>query len=244
MNRKSILAGLSLVICASLLLSACAAQATPTASNTVDPNMIYTEAAQTVAAGQAMTEAARPTEAATATLQPSATMDSTASVLLTQTSQAAVQPGAATTLTPAETSQPGVLVSATPGGTPLVLATATSASVLPPANTGDKCEWVSNNPADNTQISKNASFDATIRVRNSGTTTWDARYALRYFGGERMGTPTDLQVNREVKPNETYDFVFTMTMPASTGKKEVLLAVQNADGRNLCFINLPYEVID
>jgi hypothetical protein len=35
-----------------------------------------------------------------------------------------------------------------------------------------------------------------------------------------------------------------MKAPNSTGKKEALIVVQNPDGANMCFINLPLEITE
>jgi len=240
MIKKYTLAGLSLLVSFSLLLSACSPQqATPEAAPTVDANAIYTQAAETVQAGQALTQAAAPTAAPTNTIEPTFTMDPAMEEALRATQAAAVQPGGETG---DEAPEPGQDL-AIPTATGFVLATATRAP-LPQQPTGDKCEWVSNTPADNTQIPKNASFDTTIRVKNSGTTTWNSRYALRYFAGDRMGAPSDFFVQGEVAPNATYDFIFGMKAPDSTGKKEVLLVVQNPDGLSMCFINIPLEITE
>lgn len=232
MTKKQIVAGFSLLLSLSLLLSACSTpQATPEAAPTVDANAIYTQAAQTVQASQAQTQAAQPAVVPTNTPVPTFTMDPAIATALTATANAVLQPGADTAAaSPTATS-----------GSLLSLPTATQGVAGP---IGDKCEWVSNSPADNTEIPKNASFDATIRVRNSGTTTWDSRFALRYYAGDRMGAPSDFYVQRQVAPNDTYDFMFEMKAPDSTGKKEILLVVQNPDGRNMCFINIPLTITE
>ena len=248
MIKKHILTGLTILVAASLLMAGCSGQeASPTTASTIDANAIYTQAAQTVQAGQTLTQAAKPpTKAATEPVAaPTFTMDPAMAAGLTATANAVLQPGAAGTATP--TGQAGVGgPTATQGVkiTPLVLPTATKAAVQPPAATGDKCEWVSNNPADNANLTKSSLFDATIKVKNVGTTTWNTRYALRYYAGERMGVPSDFYVQREVKPNEVYTFLFEMKTPDTTGKKEVIIVIQNPDGRNLCFINLPYQITD
>jgi len=233
MTKKHILAGLSVLVSLSLLLSACTTpQATSEAAPTVDANAIYTQAAQTVQASQAQTQAAQPTNPPTNTPAPTFTMDPTIAAGLTATANAVLPPGAATS---------AASPTATTGG---LLGFATATQSAPAAATGDKCEWVSNSPADNTQIPKNATFDANIRVRNSGTTTWSTRYALRYYAGDRMGAPSDFYVQRAVAPNDTYDFLFEMKAPDSTGTKEILLVVQNPDGRNMCFINIPLIITE
>ncbi len=247
MNNKRNLTGLFILVAASLLIGSCSGQAgSPTTAPTLDANVIYTQAAETVQAGQAMTQAAQPpTQAPTKSIAPTFTMDAGMATSLTATANAVLQPGAQTT--PAATTQAGALVptaTLAAGLTPIVLPTATKASVAPPAATGDLCEWVSNSPSDNTKLTKSSLFDETIKVKNTGTTTWNNKYALRYYAGERMGVPSDFFVQKEVKPGEVYTFLFEMKTPDSTGKKETLIVIQNPDGRNMCFINLPYEIID
>jgi hypothetical protein len=238
MMKKYILAGLCLLAVTSLLLAACSPQQ-PTTQDvpTIDTNAIYTQAAETVQAGISMTEAARPTATVTETPAPTFTMDPAMAQGMTATANAVLQPPAAETPGgPTATQSSIVVLPAT--------ATRPASAQAPAATTGDLCEWVSNNPTDNAKIPKNASFDANIRVKNSGTTTWDNRYALRFYAGDRMGVPTDFYVTGEVKPGSAHSFVFPMKAPDATGKKEVLMVVQNPDGRNMCFINLPLEITE
>lgn len=237
MQRKPIMCGFCFLVAVSLLISACSPQKNAaTEVPTIDTNIIYTQAAETVQAGQALTEAAKPpTQTPTEASEPTATMDPAISTGLTATANAVLVPG---------DNQTG-LATATPESniTPLVIPTATKGAVVqPPPASDDLCEWVKNSPPDGAEIPKNASFDALIRVKNTGKTTWDSKYALRYFGGDRMGVPSDFYVQGEVKPNATYDFNFTMKAPDSTGKKEVLMVVQNSEGRNMCFVNIPLEI--
>lgn len=236
--KKPILAGISLLVGGSLWLAACTAQPTPTVPATIDPNVIYTQAAQTVQAGieQAPTRPPTNTPEPTQTVAPTNTIDPTTAAGLTATVAAGNQ--AAQT--------PGVETTPDAGTTPLVIPTATSAVAAPPpaASSGDKCEWVDNKPKDNTQVRKNSDFDAAIVIKNTGTTTWNEQYALRYYAGERMGVPTDYYIQSSVAPGQLYTFEFVMKSPNSTGMKEVLMVVQNPTGFNMCWINIPLEIIN
>lgn len=249
MTKQHTLAGFCILVLCSLILTACGGRGTP-ATATVDPNLIVTEAFQTVQAGQALTQAVAPTATQTATVEPTATMDPTMAAGMTATSQAVVNPLSPTNttvvLTPGVGTTPGAVTTPGLNTTPQVVPTATRGAAAPPpaTNSGDKCEWVSNSPADNSALKRNASYDATIVVKNSGTTSWDTKYALRFFGGERMAIPSDFYVQREVKPGENYSFIFTITMPNTNGKKEALMVVQNGEGSTMCWINLPIEVVD
>ncbi len=92
MTKKNILAGLILLVAGSLLIAACTPQQTPTTAPTIDANMIYTQAAETVQAGLAQTPVP-PTSAPTETVAAAtATMDPNMALALTATAQS-VQPG-------------------------------------------------------------------------------------------------------------------------------------------------------
>jgi hypothetical protein len=242
MTNKHIMAGLSLLILCGLILAACSKGTPKVNQPTPDPNLILTQAAQTVAAGITQTAAAQPTATYTLTVEPTSTMDAAMAAGLTATANAVLQ----VPTQPAAGATP--LASPTVGlaTTPVVIPTATGRAVVstaPAPASPDKCEWVANSPADNSELKQNASYDATIVVKNTGTSTWDNTVVLRFFGGERMGIPKDYNVQGEVKPGELYKFIFTIVMPDSTGDKQALLVVQNSEAVNMCFINLPYKVV-
>ncbi len=238
MKRKTApVKGIILVVLA-LLLAACSSK-TPTASATVDANLVYTQAALTVQAGIAMTSAARPS--ATATVQPS---DTPVPTNTAQSDQGQPVPGQAQPT--ATLAQPGT-GQALPTNTPLVnlLPTATTAAAAPPAqSSGDKCEWVDQSPKDGSLVKKNASWDTTIVIKNSGTSTWDKTYALKFWGGDRLGSPADFYLQNSVKPGEMYRFQFSMTAPGSTGKKQANWVIQNGSGVNFCPLFMQVEVVE
>jgi hypothetical protein len=240
MHKKIHLTGLFLVAVTMLVTACSGPQTTPTTAPTIDAKLIYTQAAQTVQAGQALTQAAKPpTVTPTQAMPPTATMDAAMAQGLTATAEAVLKAGGATA-TP--TGQAGVTIPTATLAAGIIPTATKSNAALPPI--ADKCEWVSNSPSDNTKLTKNSAFDAVIKVKNSGTTTWNTKYAMRYYAGERMAVPSDYFIQKEVKPNEVYTFQFEMKTPSSTGKKEVLIVIQNPDGRNMCFINLPFEIVD
>lgn len=239
MTKKHALAGLSLLLAASLLISACSAQPPVAATETVDANAIYTQAAATVQAGIAQTEAAKPTTAPTQTPAPTNTVvvDPTLAAGLTATAKAVLQPpsGPTATLAPGQPTPTKAFV----------LPTATLKVVAPaPAKTGDKAELSGQSPSDGTSIPKSASFDMTIVLKNVGTTTWSTRYTLVYYAGDQLGSPSDFNMPNEVKPGETVKLVFPMKTPDSTGKKKIIWAVRNGDGMNFYDLWLEINVTD
>ena len=234
MLKNRTLLGLIILLAGSMLFTACsAAQSTPT-EPTVDANVIYTQAAETVQAGIAQTMAAQPTAAPTETVAPTNTMDPVAAQGLTATAQAILQPGAEGTAAPTQALTNSVIIP-----------TATSAVVAPPAAaTGDKAELSGQTPTDGTNVQKNATFTNTIVLKNVGTTTWTTQYALAYYAGDRMGSPNDFNMPHEVKPNETVRLVFDMKADSSTGTKRTIWAVRNAEGVNFYDLWLELNVTD
>lgn len=236
MTKKHTIAGLLIMVAGSLLIAACSGQPSATIAPTVDANLIYTQAAETVQAGIAQTEAAKPTAAPTQTVAPTNTVDPMIAANMTATAQS-VQPGAATPTLAAGLPTPAATQ-------PLVLPTATAAVVAPAKTTGDKAELAGQSPADGSSVQKEASFDVAIVLKNTGTTTWTTGYALVYYAGDRMGSPNDFQMPHEVKPNETVKLEFEMKASDSAGKKRTIWAVQNAEGVNFYSLWLDMNVPD
>jgi hypothetical protein len=235
MFQKTIPLGISIVIILSLVLAACSANQTSTVAPTLDTKLVYTQAAQTVEAGIQMTQAARPPATATpeptATLEPTATQSAPADATATQALPAGDPAAPAATPTTQENMLPTATTAAAAGG-----------GAAQPS--GDKCEWVDQSPKDGSLVKKNASWDMTIVIRNAGTTTWDKTYALKFWGGDRLGSPGDFFVVNEVKPGEMYRFLFTMKAPDSIGKKQANWVVQTGNGVNFCPLFLEVEVVD
>ncbi len=227
MTKKQTLAGLTLLVIASLILAACSAQqATPDAP-TVDANAIYTQAAETVQAGIAQTEAVQPpTAAPTETAMPTNTMDPNIAAALTATSKAVLQPAEATaTVAPGQPTLTKAAVVSVP--------TATSAVVAPPPKaTGDKAELVGQDPADGSTAGQGDVITMNLTLKNTGTTTWSTAYTLVYYAGDRMDSPADFNMPHEVKPGETVTLVFALKAPSSSGNKTIIWSMRNADGVN------------
>jgi hypothetical protein len=247
MTKKNTLAGLILLVAGSLLIAACSAPQTPTVAPTIDANMIYTQAAQTVQAGLAQTPVP-PTEAPTATVAATATMDPNIGLALTATAQSVQPPAGGATVTvkagtPQSTTVAGAAAATATKGV-AVLPTATKAVVSQPKSTGDKAELVSQDPGDGSQVTKGHEFNVHLTFKNTGTTTWNNKYALKFYAGDRMGSPNDIMMTKEVKPGETITLNFVMKGMDSQGKKRTIWVLQNPDAVNFYSLWLDTEVVD
>jgi len=229
MLRFKTTTGLSVMLAAAFILAACQ-QATPVAP-TLDANAIYTQAAGTVAAGLAQTQASQSTntpEPATATPTATQMVESTVA-----------QPG------PGDATQAAGVTPGVPTATVLVLTpVATNTQSAPQASVPDKAEWVSQSPTDNTEIQVNSKFLIKYVFKNTGTTTWTTGYTFRYYAGEKMGSPNDLNLTKEVKPNQTVEILFEATGPSKAGKTNTIWVLTNAEGQNFYSVFMDLAFIE
>jgi len=238
MSKKNILAGLIILVVGSLLISACSAQQATTPAPTVDANLIYTQAAETVQASIAQTDAVKPpTATQEPQMEPTNTMDPNMAAAMTATANAVLNPANAENTPAAGEATPTVQFTLAP------LPTATSAVVSnPPAATGDKAELVGQDPDDGTSVGKKDVVTTRLTFKNTGTTTWTKAYKLVFYAGDRMGSPYDLNLREEVPPNGETTLTFEMTAPDSAGQKRIIWVLQNPDGVNFYSLYLELNV--
>jgi hypothetical protein len=92
------------------------------------------------------------------------------------------------------------------GGTP--------AATKPPTGRTDKGDWVASVPADKTTL-KRPSQDVTIKLMNTGTSTWTTEYGIEFVSGEQFGLPDKVNFAISVPPQMMVDVVLTLTVPAA-----------------------------
>lgn len=177
------------------------------ATPTLDPNLIYTAAAQT--ADARLTQIFQSTPSATP-VTPTPTVDATQTAVV-QTASAVLTQVAA--------------VSPTPQGT----AIPTSA---PTANTADeRAIFVADvTIPDGTVIASGASFVKTWKLQNAGTTTWSTSYSLVFVSGEQMGTVTSVPLAQSVAPGSQVDVTVNMVAPTADGTYQGYWKMKNASG--------------
>jgi hypothetical protein len=126
-------------------------------------------------------------------------------------------------------------------GTNPALQTATQAP--PPASTTpDKADWISNSPADGTVLQPGQSFEIKWTVKNSGTTTWNTTYAIRFFSGNITTAKNIYNFRSETKPDGTAEFIVEATAPTVPGDYYTWWKLTNAEGINFGDIDLSIKV--
>lgn len=204
-----------------LALGACTPAATQTVPTT-DPVAAYTQAAATVAAN--LTQDAMSNPQPTATPEPP-----------TNTPPPA-EPSATPTLDPALPTATSV------AGTSAPVPSATKAAGSVPT-VPDQAELIGQSPEDNTVMALNHVFNTQFTLKNTGTTTWTTAYTLRYYAGEKMGAPNDLNLTKEVKPGESITILFQMTAPSTKMDTNTVFVLTNKDGVNFysMFVKLKFQ---
>jgi len=189
----------------------------------VDPNLIYTQAAETVAAQMAETLAAQPP--ATATPEPTATQEE----LPTATATVVVVP----TFTPN-------------AGAATVAAIPTSTQIV--TGGGDKAMFAYSSPADGATFSPVEVFQLAIGLQNVGSTTWTQDYQLVYKGGTQISADTSISFDpaggdkETIPPGEKAEFIMVATAPEIPGDYKTTFFFYNPAGAFIYEVYFVYTV--
>ncbi|NDJ74981.1 MAG: peptidoglycan DD-metalloendopeptidase family protein [Chloroflexi bacterium] len=89
---------------------------------------------------------------------------------------------------------------------------------------------------DGTSVQPGESFVKTWRMRNTGTSTWDQRYTLRFARGDRMQGPDSVPLTRMVRPGAVVDVSVRLTAPDTPGRHRSYWQLHNTRG-----VAFPYE---
>lgn len=185
-----------------IIISGCAAP-TPT-EPTLDANMIFTQAAQTVQAQLTRTALAMPTATPTATLEPTAT-------------EPPIEPTATT--------------EAPDGVTPIAPTSANSTPVTAP--NPNKMEFVDDvTIPDDTVIAAGTKFVKTWKVKNVGSTTWGENYKIRHWAGDRLGAASVILLGKEAAPNQEIEISIEFTAPLTKGEYLSMWILSDKDEAN------------
>jgi hypothetical protein len=195
----------TLFLAVALVLSACSLpNATPTQQ--INPNAVFTAAAQTVVVQLTQN----------ALLIPSATV-----------------PPPTSTITITDTPQPPAASPTGSSGT-VGPATSTSAPAVAPTSACDAAQFVSDvTIPDGTSFAAGATFTKTWRLKNIGTCTWSSSYALVFDSGEAMGGAASQPLSGTTAPGATVDVSVNLQAPSKDGTYRGFWGVSNASGARL-----------
>jgi hypothetical protein len=104
--------------------------------------------------------------------------------------------------------------------TPIVVNTYTSVPPLSPVPQSrcDAASFVSDvTYPDGSNVPLGGTFTKIWRLKNTGTCTWNASYALVFVSGDRLNAPTAVALPTNVGPGQTVDLAVNLTAPNQTG---------------------------
>ncbi|HSN95243.1 MAG TPA: NBR1-Ig-like domain-containing protein [Anaerolineaceae bacterium] len=201
-----------------ILVTACSPKSTTPA---VD--VINTSIAQTVAVQFTKTAIARPSD----------TPAPTATQMATRLPVTPVPPTAA--LGQGTQAAKGTVVVLTPGGQTAGTPAATRATV----GGTDKGDWVASDPVDKTTL-KRPSQEVTIKIMNTGTSTWTTEYGIEFVSGEQFGLADRVNFPISVPPQMMVDVKLTLTVP-SAGPFRSDWKIVNAAGVQIGIFYMEYN---
>lgn len=175
-----------------------------------DPNLVYTQAAETVSAQMAGTLTAAPT--VTETLEPSPTPE---------------VPTATATIVVIPTFTPNA-------GAATVAALPTSTQIV--TGGGDKALFAYSSPADGATLAPGEVFQLAIGLQNVGGTTWTQDYKLVYSGGVQISAMTSVSHDLAggdkvtIPPGEKAEFILLATAPTDAGEYKTTYFFYNPAG--------------
>jgi hypothetical protein len=192
----------AIMIAAALMLSACGAAAP--AEPTVDPNVIFTQVAETVMVSMTQTSEAIPP---TSTPEPTATPEPT-------------QPPAPTVDVSQEMQQPAV---------PTVALGPTATVQL----FGDAAQWTTQNPLDGKIFKTGEEYTFHVCMLNVGSTDWTTSYYLKYIDGYKTCWNSKVNVGDTTEPGEKWCFDMGCTAPYTAGSYTTYWFMYDNDGNKL-----------
>ena len=222
LSRKKI--GFALLMVSILLLAACTPKAD--AEPTPDTNMVYTQAAQTVAAQLAAQVTVEPT------LDPNLIRTEAAQTVEAEMAMkaTATQPAPLATVAPLNTVAPlPVLSSPTVG--------------IPVTSTGNTAEWRGQWPVDGSSITVGTDVDAQWTLKNTGTKTWTKEYQYRFYLGDgQFHKYAAYYMPKEVLPGEEVTLTVDMKSNLPNGNYYELWVLTDNFGANFSQFDVRFTV--
>lgn len=230
-----------------VILGACSTEPTQ------DPALIYTQAAQTVAAQLTEVALAQPME--TSTPIPSPTQPPT--ILPTSTPMMVgvptlpplgTMPSMSTPPQPANTQPPVFGVTPTagailPSALPTMLPTPSQPSATPKRSySGDHATFQYQVPADGQTFAPGAEFLLSWGFLNDGTTTWNSDYRLVYFGGTVITNVSSVAGPSSTPPGQKAEYNVWAKLPSEAGSYITRWKLVNPAGAYLTEVYFAFKI--
>lgn len=133
-----------------------------------------------------------------------------------------------TPLSPTLTQPPAASLTPSPAAT---LTQTPAATPTDQANCTDQAEFVSDvTVPDDTLFNPGEKFLKTWRLRNTGTCTWNARYAFVFLSGDQLSAPYSTPLV-ETPPQSTVDVSLELVAPTENGSFRGVYQLQNPAGK-------------
>ncbi len=126
--------------------------------------------------------------------------------------------------TPTPAAALGVTSAETASTVPTAAAASSSAASATP---GDKASYMGQSVADGTHVQKGQDLDLTWYLQNTGTTTWNSDYMIRFFNGTRMMKSNEKRLGQTVLPGETGNCTVDAVAPSASGEYTMTLVLAN-----------------
>ncbi len=193
-----------------IILSSCSGAA---AEPTQDPNVVFTQVAETVMVSMAQTEEAMP---------PTATPEPTATEEPTQVPTATLDPNQAT---------------ATPRYQQPLGPTPTTQRF------GDAAKWNTQSPVDGTVLDRSENFAFHVCLGNIGSTDWTTGYYLQFVDGQQLWWDTTrFYIGETVEPGGKWCFDLPSIAPDKNGEYTTRWYMKDADGNSFYEVYFHYYV--
>ena len=207
-SKQAYLGLIAVMVGAAIILSACGAAAP--AEPTTDPNVVFTQVAETVMVSMTQTSEAMPP---TATPEPTATIAPTVPVV------------------------PTVDVSAQ--ATTQAAAAVPTAALYPTATVqlyGDAAQFNSSKPMDGHVFEQGEEFTFIVCFTNVGDTTWDSTFYLQYTDGNRLWSDASkfyIDDGKTIENGEKWCFYLPSVAPWSPGSYITYWFFKDGDGNKV-----------
>lgn len=201
-NRK-FLSWLMVFTAIAMFLSGCGVFG-GSAEPTTDPNMVFTQVAETVMVSMTQTAEAIP---------PTPTPEPTSTPEPTPTPEPTREPDEDEQAQPAQPAQP-------------------AAQAPTQQFFGDKARWLSNNPMDGATINRGQPATLTVCLNNVGSTEWNDQYYIQYSSGQVPHPGSSrwfIDKGKKIKPGEKWCFTLEVFAPNEPGTYQTNWSMRNPE---------------